>query len=652
MEFYNYHGVMMKNLVLLLLMCVMPTMTFADNADVFGRLPLVSQVQISPSGNHFAYMRDMNGKYAIVSQSLTSKAKPQVFGMKEAEIRHFTWVSDQHLLLSLSTTQYSPGDFETFTMHRKGILDVKSNQVTWLFKGNSFRKYIGSPTLVSKLPNDEEHILVTFPYRHLNALYRIDLSDGDHERIFEEHNAEDWLTDDNGEVYSYQRYLGEKDKWVNFYRSDLEHDFIRLTTIKGGKEENFKPVIVNMSPDRKTIYYWQYDDLAILVKAKVEQGVVGQSEVVIENAPYDIEDTIWDYHNQQVVGVVSFEDYPEYYYFDQQLAQVQADLKATYQHAQIDITSYDRNKERFIIYLSGEKYPERFTLYDRKAGSIQPLAEGFPIKDKSALGHVKSYRYKTSDDVEIHSFLTMPAGDAQKPPLIVLPHGGPEMRDVMSFDWIRQFYASEGFAVFQPNYRGSAGYGKKFKRSGHGEWGKRMQDDIDEGVHSLIEAGLVDPKRICVVGSSYGGYVALFSATVKYKLYQCAVSFAGVSNLGDMYLHAKEQKSGFSYWRKNIGKTAFEDLHKISPFHLVSKKTLPVLLMHGTEDTVVPLFQSKKFYKKLVSLGDKDSKFIELEGEDHWLSKGQSRNKFLFESLKFINTHIDENSKLNTEVGH
>lgn len=637
---------------ILLLNLVFSFSVYSNNVEVFGRLPLVSNVEISPSGENFAYMRDINGKYSVVTQSLTTRSKPNVFGMKEAEIRSFTWVSDDHLLMSLSTTQYSPGDYETFTMHRKGILDINTNEVSWLFRGNSFRHYIGSPTLVSKLPDDNEHILVTFPYRQLNALYKIDLSDGDHERIFEERNSEDWQTDTAGNVYSYQKYLGEKDKWVNFYRASLDQEFVILKTIKEGVKENFKPVIVGMSDNREMIYFWDHDDLTTLMKAKVVDSVVIDKQIVMENTPYDIYSTLSDYHSQEMNGVVSFEDFPEYYYFDKKLAQVQADLKATYKNTQIDITSYDLKKERFTVYLSGPQFPERYALYDTNAGSIQPLAEGFPVKDKTILGQVESYWYQTSDDLDIHSFLTLPSKTQGKPPLIVIPHGGPEARDIKSFDWMRQFFASEGFAVFQPNYRGSSGYGKKFKESGHGEWGKRMQQDIDEGVDSLITSGLVDPDRICVVGSSYGGYVALFSAVTQYNRYKCAVSFAGVSNLGDMYLHAKEQKSGFSYWRKNIGKTEFKDLHKVSPFHLVSRHTAPILLLHGDKDTVVPFFQSKKLYKQLVELGDKESKFIELVGEDHWLSKGSSRKLFLSESLKFVQTHMNIKPDNLSELGN
>ena len=160
---------------------------------------------------------------------------------------------------------------------------------------------------------------------------------------------------------------------------------------------------------------------------------------------------------------------------------------------------------------------------------------------------MKSYPYKARDGLDIPAFITLPPGKAPKAlPLVVMPHGGPNERDMIGFDWWAQFLANRGYAVFQPNYRGSMGYGLKFKAAGDLQWGRKMQDDITDGVKKLIEDGTVDPRRICIVGASYGGYAALAGAAFSPDLYACAVSFAGVSDLHSFELW-QERRQG-KYW--------------------------------------------------------------------------------------------------------
>ena len=276
--------------------------------------------------------------------------------------------------------------------------------------------------------------------------------------------------------------------------------------------------------------------------------------------------------------------------------------------------------------------------YDESIGNLLKIADSYPNIQKLKLGKVKHIQYKATDGLVIPAYFTTPhIVNLTKPPLIVLPHGGPETRDTLAFDWLRQFFASEGYAVFQPNYRGSSGYGKKFAESGYGEWGKKMQQDIDDGVDKLIKDGLIDKDRICVVGASYGGYVALYSATARYKKYKCSVSFAGISNLDDMFYHAKEQYSGFTYWEKSIGsRKNKEDLLKYSPLHLISTNTRPILLFHGDKDTIVPEFQSEKMYKALKKAKVKGIEYIEFENEDHWISHEESRISFLIRACHWL----------------
>ncbi len=647
-------GFIMKYSVVLFFSLLAFCLQAQASVEMFARLPFVKDVQISPNGKKIAYLRDMDGKYVVVSQILgDTNAKPNVFGMKEAKIRSFTWANDERIILKLTMPYNSKADFEVFTMHRMGILNVPDNKIIWSFKGPKFDYNIGAPKLVNKLAGDNEHVLMSYYYTGAatnlkagdlyHAVYKVNLANGDREKLYSSKSGDNWTTNTRGDIIVEREFNVHEDKTLNMFRHIPTASFKPLTQVKDGKTVFFTHQIAGVNNTANEIYYFGRNEREIsqMYQANVKNHVVSDSKLLGAFDQFDADYSIEDYHNSQIVGVSYIGDYPEYTYFDLDLAQVQADLKATFPDAEIKITSYSKARNRIIVKISGAKSPDQYVLYDRQAGQLQTIADAYPGVSQFELGTVNSYVYQTSDDKTIYSYLTEPAKkENQKLPLIVLPHGGPEGRDHMGFDWIRQFYVAQGYAVFQPNFRGSSGYGADFIKSGYGEWGKKMQRDVNEGVEKLIAEGKVDPDRVCIVGASYGGYVALYSATTHQSLYKCSVSFAGISNLGDIFLHAKEQKNSVSYWKRVLGTSDYDELHKYSPYHLASNKTIPTLLIHGDEDTEVPSFQSKKMFKRLEELGASGSKYIEVKGADHWFSTTESRRVFLAESLKFIKTYI------------
>jgi dipeptidyl aminopeptidase/acylaminoacyl peptidase len=222
-----------------------------------------------------------------------------------------------------------------------------------------------------------------------------------------------------------------------------------------------------------------------------------------------------------------------------------------------------------------------------------------------------------------------------------MPHGGPNERDMIGFDWWAQFLANRGYAVFQPNYRGSMGYGLKFKAAGDVQWGRKMQDDITDGVKKLIEDGTVDPRRICIVGASYGGYAALAGAAFSPDLYACAVSFAGVSDLHSFELW-QERRQG-KYWPyKNFTEhiaASVADADAVSPALHADQVRIPVLLMHAANDITVPIEQSEEMRDALKKAG-KDVTYVKMDGDDHYFSLSSTRIGMLKETERFLAAHI------------
>ncbi len=293
----------------------------------------------------------------------------------------------------------------------------------------------------------------------------------------------------------------------------------------------------------------------------------------------------------------------------------------------VKIGSRNADDSRFIVWVGAAEDPGTFYVYVPAAGALAPIAIVNDKLDPAQLAPTKYIHYSARDGLDIPAYLTLPAGrDAKSLPLIVLPHGGPyDVRDTLGYDPHVQFLANRGYAVLQPNYRGSSSYGLAFFEKGEGQWGRAMQDDLDDGVDWLVKEGVVDGKRVCIVGGSYGGYAALWGATRNPERYRCAASLAGISDLGRQL---KEQLNLLSSryrknWRATVqGATDF-NLDGISPLKNIDRLRVPVLVAHGDQDTRVPLKQSTLYVAGLVKAG-KLHEFHVYEGEGHGLNDPQN----------------------------
>jgi dipeptidyl aminopeptidase/acylaminoacyl peptidase len=223
----------------------------------------------------------------------------------------------------------------------------------------------------------------------------------------------------------------------------------------------------------------------------------------------------------------------------------------------------------------------------------------------------------------------------------VLPHGGPGARDTADFDWWTQAMAAQGYAVLRPNYRGSTTT-QVFQNAGYGEWGRKMQTDLSDGVRFLAKQGTIDPARVCIVGASYGGYAALAGVTLDPGIYRCAVSVAGISDLRKMLISDKRGENGGShvgsrYSNRYLGVKGPEDpaLDAISPIKHIDRITVPVLLIHGKDDTIVDYEQSEMMLKAMKKAG-KQVELVTMKKEDHWLSRSETRLLMLQTSMAFL----------------
>jgi dipeptidyl aminopeptidase/acylaminoacyl peptidase len=314
------------------------------------------------------------------------------------------------------------------------------------------------------------------------------------------------------------------------------------------------------------------------------------------------------------------------------------------------IASWSKDRTRFIVTTeSGDRSPAIYA-YDASEPSVKQIGSANAALQGVRLPSRSEYNFTARDGTSIPGYLTRPLDATGRTPLVVLPHGGPASRDYAGFDWMAHFLATRGYTVLQPNFRGSAGYGTAWEKAGHGEWGIGvMQHDLSDGVAALIAEELVDPQRVCIVGGSYGGYAALAGAVFTPELYRCAAAIAPVADLVDMLGFERTRRGGLSatvsYWREAMGGGEPDGLNgrlrAASPAAHAERASAPILLIHGREDSVVPIAQSRAMQSALQAAG-KRVELIELDGEDHWLSVAPTRLATLQALDRFLAEHLGD----------
>ncbi|HBN92567.1 MAG TPA: S9 family peptidase, partial [Hyphomonas sp.] len=527
---------------------------------------------------------------------------------------------------------------------------LKTKKLTFLLRGTD-NIYPAQGDLGRIVGDDADPGYIFMPayvgdrYSHPNySLLRVNLKTGKGRRFKSGvDNTVDWFVDKDGTVLAREDYNNTTDTY-------------RVYTYVNGKREliyeletsQLPPGVTGIKADRSALLFsdgsdaddsgnvYELDFSGHLTPASLG-GKGGTIERIIKDG------------NRFVLGVEYSGAVPSYKFYDPDVDAAVSGMVNQFSTASVNLVSWTDDWSKLLYLIYGSDTPGSYVLQDRETGQMMLVADERDNIPPDAVGQMVSVNYKARDGLNIPSILTWPAGvdieTASKLPLVVMPHGGPESYDAVGFDWMAQYFANRGYLVLQPNFRGSSGYGTEHRILGKGEWGGKMQDDITDGVQTLVEQGLADPTRVCIVGASYGGYAALAGGAFTPDLYKCVVAIAPVSDIRPLLVDVKWDNGrkhwALDYWQENIGDLdeEREKLDAISPARAADKFTAPVLLIHGNDDTVVPIKQSEIMERALEKAG-KDVTFLELEGEDHWMSDGDTRIDALRAMAIFIDQHI------------
>ncbi len=644
-----------------------PAAAQSATPEMFGALPNVSEVAISPSGRYLAMIQNSGSEGGVIFRDLENpSAAPTGVGLGDSKARQIVWADDEHVLLRASQTHNLSTDKGLKKREMWRWLSIsRVEKKAAMFFGNepgfynpdsgSLLGIAGNEAIFARMTryaqvvarggsgpsrlkrNDNEEIGWGY------SVFSADLDGGGENQIARgEEKTVDWALDRSGQPVARVDYLKSKKQRQIYTRPDGTGHLKLLSSFEEPKGGGASITLYGSAPTANKLVATSYvGDKRALVEFDLATGAIGAP--VFTRSDFDLTGVDYDYRSATATGVFFTDDLPRAFHLDAERQKTQDGLVKTLAGATPMIVSSSADESKMIVKAIYSDHPDHYFFYDKAAKKLDRIATSYTALDGKVFAKKERFDHQSTDGLLIPGYLTVPKGASRaKMPLIVLPHGGPWERDDMAFDYQSFFYAARGYLVYQPNFRGSDGYGLAFRDAGNGEWGRKMQDDITDGVRKLIADGIADPERICIVGGSYGGYAAPAGATLTPDLYACAVSVNGISNLPQLIgATARDSESAEDYWDVRIG-SRFSDsksLNAVSPVKIASRAGAPILLIHGKDDTVVPIAHSIQMRDALRAAG-KPVEFVELKGEDHWLSTAATRIEMLKASIAFIDKHV------------
>lgn len=625
-----------------------------------------SNFSLSPSGQFLAFgdNRDETAtKILVIDLNLMKTERVITIGAQS--INWVRWATDERLLLSLEIKKDLKLPPNTYTRDEDGkrskyFRDVSfarmiamnrdgTNAISLMKDADrDLRANFRLDRITSILPNDPDNVLVPAQDKGLN-LYKVNLNDGSYEKV-QDGKRSTFAYDVNRNGYAIARYDAvSRGRYVKVsVRSEAEEKWTKLVIVREEDLANFSPVADTNTPgqifvsaipegsDRAAIY--RYD---LVNKTFLEQ--------IASHPKVDVKSVLTDFSNNYV-GTVFTEHRKIYDFVDPQMDRHLKALNTFFSdEVNVSITQISGKNGHWLVHTSGPEDPGSISVYNPERKELESVVSLNSRLDVNDLSPIEVINYKASDGLALSGYLTKPKNAIGTPPLLVLVHGGPEARDYYDFDHWSQYLASHGYAVFQPQFRGSSGFGQKFAEAGFGEWGGRMQDDVTDGVEHLVKTGKAKRESICIAGASFGGYTALMGAIKTPDLYQCATSIAGVTDLIEQSRYDRDyfgRKSElYDYVKKQMGdpKKEVDKMISLSPARQANEIRIPIQIIQGTEDGVVPLEQAEYMRDALISAKN-PAEYIELDGVNHGLWGGESRlygHKTTLENLReFLDKHL------------
>lgn len=605
--------------------------------DFAGRSAFIS-FDMSPDGSTLAVRRTVGGReQVLLIDTVTKRTKGRFQLPNNQWVESLQWAGNEKLLSTVRILS----DFEGFPIVRSRLfVHNLANDTSFMLEASRMALWGGEPIFVA---DDGSYALISVQrYGHsYPSVYRYPLEPGaERERIVKSKKGVwDWYADDAGVV---RLGMGWRNKRLRVhYRDDADAEFKLIARIKPGEETSRYWSVVKLVSGSDKGYVLEEGDNG-RVAVKVFDYTLGQSiETFYENPEWDVE-ALWLDREGQPLAALYTDDRPQIVWFNEADGQLHEAILSALGMESLSVITQSRNREKALLWAGSEADPGAYYLFNPKAKTVDVFANARPDLDFRLLTRPKPVRYTARDGLEITAYLTLPLGiEPGNLPLIILPHGGPYgVRDMLVYSDEVQFLANRGYAVLQPNFRGSDGYGDAFFDKGRGEIGRGMQDDLDDAMDWAVAEGIADPARVCVVGASYGGYAALWAALRNPERYRCAASFAGVTDLPGQvrYDQGYFTREAGERWKRLLEGEVDFDLETVSPVYHASSLARPVLLVHGKQDRIVPFSQFERFVEASSNSPLPPTTLI-MEDEGHSFSAAENEQAWYDALEEFLMAH-------------
>jgi dipeptidyl aminopeptidase/acylaminoacyl peptidase len=618
-------------------------------------------LKLSPDGQYYAMLTGKYGRSAVVFVEVkTKKVAGGVRAQDDCEIDEYHWISPTRLIYT--EAQRQRGNIrptptgEIFAVNRDGsgirlLYGYRAEQQSIDTKIARRKASYASADYLGSLKKDPKYILIAeYPWKVMQNVYvfnpdakplisKLDVYSGDKKQLDMAPLAGASLLLDHDDNVRFAYGRNEAQQYTVAWKPKADSDWESFN-LPGFRDESI--VVRRFSSDDRSVYLTgaregeKYDALFRLDLQSQQLEKVHAFEGM------DVDGVIADFSDREVIGVYGYGEREADFWLlkDNPAAQTYQALHRAFPNQRLNVTSASEDGRLVVLFVDSDVNPGDYYMFDTATKHADFLRAGRQWIDPKTMRPKEPITLKARDGLELHGYLTRPAGEGPHP-MVVLPHGGPHfVRDSWEFDWEPQLLASRGYAVLQVNYRGSGGYGIDFQSAGYHEWGGKMQDDVTDATRWAIEQKIAPADRICIYGGSYGGFAALMGVAREPDLYQCAIGYAGVYDLPLMWESGDvpDSRGGRDYLARVLGSDVAK-LRAQSPVYNVQNIKAPVLLIHGKVDGRADYEHAKRM-REALEKSQKKVEWLALSGEGHGVYDEDSRREVYERILQFLDANL------------
>ena len=591
----------------------------------FFRNPELSSLELSPDGKQVAFLAPVERRLNLFVQEVNGEKPRQVTDVRDRDIGGYFW-KNANTLIYLK----DDGGDENYHLY---AVDIVSGQTRDLTPFPGVRSGI-----VDDLEDIEDEVLIDMNQRRLDVfdVYRLNVKTGEMTLVAENPgNYIGYLTDHAGKVRVALAKDAEQNRNILLYR-DTE-------------QQEFRPIITTGFKDQVSPYFFSADNRHLYATSNIgrdrkalvliDPATGKEIQTMFAHPEVDVGGAGWSRLRKVLTSVGYTTDKSHRHFFDDKIRKIYATLEKQLPGYEVALTSIDKAEEQFVVRTYSDKSRGAYYLFNAKTGALKKWRDLSPWLNERDMADMRPISFKSRDGLTIHGYMTLPKGkEARTLPVVVNPHGGPWVRDTWGFNSEVQLLANRGFAVLQMNYRGSTGYGRAFWEAGFKQWGRKMQDDITDGVEWLIKQGIADPKRVAIYGGSYGGYAVLAGLAFTPEVYACGIDYVGVSNIFTL------MKTIPPYWKplmaefyEKVGHPEKDEelLRSVSPVFHADKIKVPLFIAQGARDPRVNKAESDQMVAALAARGVKVEYMVK-DNEGHGFRNEENRFEFYEAMEKFL----------------